>query len=61
MPLKECQIDGKKGFKWGDAGKCYTYEPGNETEKATARRKAMRQAVVIMESEGKIHLSEQEE
>lgn len=24
MPIKECQIDGVSGFKWGDQGKCYT-------------------------------------
>ncbi len=24
MPVKQCQLDGKAGFKWGDEGKCYT-------------------------------------
>lgn len=24
MPLKQCQIGGKSGWKWGDEGKCYT-------------------------------------
>ncbi len=24
MPIKECQINGESGYKWGDAGKCYT-------------------------------------
>ena len=24
MPVKSCQINGKKGHKWGDSGKCYT-------------------------------------
>lgn len=23
MPLKECQINGEKGWKWGDSGHCY--------------------------------------
>lgn len=23
MPVKRCQKDGKKGWKWGDNGKCY--------------------------------------
>ena len=23
MPIKGCQIKGKKGYKWGDHGKCY--------------------------------------
>jgi hypothetical protein len=24
MPVKSCVKNGKKGFKWGDQGKCYT-------------------------------------
>ena len=24
MPVKSCQSGGKPGFKYGDAGKCYT-------------------------------------
>lgn len=24
MPLQRCQKDGKKGWKWGSNGKCYT-------------------------------------
>jgi hypothetical protein len=24
MPVKPCVKNGKKGFKWGDQGKCYT-------------------------------------
>ena len=39
MPLKECQIDGKKGWKWGDSGKCYT---GPD-----AKKKAIAQAIAI--------------
>lgn len=23
MPLKRCQTNNKKGWKWGDSGKCY--------------------------------------
>ena len=23
MPIKECTINGKNGYKWGDQGKCY--------------------------------------
>ena len=39
MPLKQCQIDGKRGFKWGDMGKCYT---GPD-----AKRKAIAQGLAI--------------
>lgn len=38
-PLKRCQEDGKKGWKWGDKGKCYT---GPD-----AKEKAMKQAKAI--------------
>ncbi len=24
MPVHPCQINGKKGYKWGGSGKCYT-------------------------------------
>lgn len=36
MPIKRCTINGKKGWKWGDSGHCYT-GPG-------AKAKAARQA-----------------
>lgn len=37
MPLKRCTSNGNSGWKWGDAGKCYT-GPG-------AKKKAIRQAI----------------
>ena len=39
MPLKKCTVDGKAGYQWGDAGKCYT-GPG-------AKKKAIKQGVAI--------------
>lgn len=45
MPLKECQIDNKKGWKWGDAGKCYPYETADQEKEA--RSKAIKQAIAI--------------
>ena len=39
MPLKKCTVDGKAGYQWGDAGKCYT-GPG-------AKKQAIRQGVAI--------------
>jgi len=47
MPIKECSIENKPGFKWGDAGKCYPYEPGNEESKKSARKKALAQGIAI--------------
>lgn len=39
MPLKECQIGGKRGWKWGDEGKCYTGP--------NAKSEAVKQGVAI--------------
>tara|TARA_R110000824_G_scaffold282601_22_gene470938 strand:- start:600 stop:1100 length:501 start_codon:yes stop_codon:yes gene_type:complete len=39
MPLKKCTVDGKAGYQWGDAGKCYT---GRD-----AKKKAIRQGVAV--------------
>lgn len=47
MPLKSCQSDKNPGFKWGDAGKCYTYEPKNEGSIRNARKKATAQGIAI--------------
>jgi hypothetical protein len=30
MPIKKCQINGKLGYKWGDAGVCYTGQGAKE-------------------------------
>ena len=35
MPIKECQINGEQGYKWGEQGKCYTGP--NAKEKAIAQ------------------------
>lgn len=42
MPLTRCSIDGQRGWKWGEAGKCY---PG-----ASGRARALRQAAAIRAS-----------
>jgi nitrate reductase beta subunit len=47
MPVKECQDNNKPGYKWGDSGKCYTYDPKNETSKKEARKKANIQGIAI--------------
>jgi hypothetical protein len=49
MPIKSCQSDKIPGFKWGDAGKCYTYNPKNEGSKRNARKKATAQGIAIGE------------
>jgi soluble P-type ATPase len=47
MPVQNCQLNNKPGFKWGDEGKCYTYTPGNKTSMDNAKKKVMEQAVAI--------------
>jgi hypothetical protein len=47
MPIKSCESDKKPGFKWGDQGKCYTYEPKNEGSLRNARKKATSQGIAI--------------
>lgn len=42
MPLKRCQIGGKRGFKFGDKGKCYN-----------SKSKALKQMRAIKRSEHK--------
>ena len=45
MPVQKCTNDGKSGFKWGKAGKCFT-GPG-------ARNKAAKQGQAIKSQESK--------
>ena len=47
MPVKSCQIDNKPGYKWGDQGKCYEYNPNDDASKADAKKKAIGQGVAI--------------
>lgn len=43
MPVKKCEENGKPGFKFGDSGKCYTYDPNSESSMNSARQKAQAQ------------------
>lgn len=38
MPVKRCTSSGKRGWKWGDSGKCYT--GSGAKEKAERQGKA---------------------
>lgn len=49
MPIKTCQFENRPGYKWGDQGKCYTYDPGSEAGRKSAKRKAIRQGVATGE------------
>lgn len=45
MPIRQCQINKNPGYKWGQQGKCYEYEPGNEESIKEAKKKAISQGV----------------
>jgi hypothetical protein len=48
MPIKPCSNNGKPGYKWGDSGKCYTYNPKDKTSKDRARTLAEQQMKAIL-------------
>lgn len=52
MPVQECKKDGKPGYKYGEAGFCYTYTSNNETERKEAKRKAYLQGAAIEKRRG---------
>ena len=47
MPIKSCQINNERGYKWGDRGKCYAYDPSSDISKENAKKKAIAQGVAI--------------
>jgi hypothetical protein len=48
MPVKQCTIDGKSGYKYGDNGKCYTGDGAREKaeEQGRAIKASQHNAVV---------------
>lgn len=49
MPVKSCQDNNQPGWKWGDSGKCYTYDPKSEISSNNAKKKAIIQGVATGE------------
>lgn len=47
MPIKHCEKDGKPGFSWGNASKCWTYNPNDEASKKEAKKKCIKQGIAI--------------
>ena len=47
MPIRQCRIDNKPGYKWGQEGKCYDYNPSDESSKYQAKRSAIQQGIAI--------------
>ena len=59
MPVMTCKENGLPGFKFGDAGKCYTYAAGDKAAMGKAKQKAYLQGVAI--GDGKLEESDGEE
>jgi len=47
MPIKRCTEKNQPGFKWGDEGKCYVYNPADKVSQKMAREKALNQGRAI--------------
>ena len=47
MPVREVTIDGERGYRWGDAGAFYPFDPDSEASRERARAKAELQGEVI--------------
>lgn len=40
MPVYSCYENGRPGYRWGENGKCYTYQPGDERSRRRAKQRA---------------------
>jgi hypothetical protein len=49
MPVKACSENENPGFKWGDSGKCYTYNRGDFKSMGEAKKKATIQGIATGE------------
>lgn len=47
MPVMRCKVGKKVGFKWGQVGKCYTYDLRSPASRNRAKKKAILQGTVI--------------
>lgn len=47
MPVQSCQEGNKPGFRWGQQGKCYTYDPNSKQSRERARDRALAQGHAI--------------
>jgi hypothetical protein len=51
MPIRECQEGGRPGFRWGNASKCWTYDPNSDASRERARRECLEQGRAIEASQ----------
>jgi len=53
MPIQQCHIGGKPGYKYGQEGHCYTYTPGDAGSRERAHAQAAAQAAAIHASQAR--------
>ena len=52
MPVQRCVLNNKPGFKWGQQGKCFTYDINNASDRESAREEAATQGRAIKAAGG---------
>lgn len=57
MPVVACTRNGKKGYKYGQSGKCYTYNAGDEKGRKKAKQQAYLQGAAIEANTGEDELN----
>lgn len=53
MPAQRCRANGRRGWKWGRTGKCYTYRTGDKAGSKRAMALARKQGFAIEKSKRK--------
>lgn len=52
MPVREVAANGRHGYKWGESGAIYFFDPNSPTSRARARRKAEIQGWAVSQRTG---------
>ena len=45
MPIQNCQVDKKPGYRYGQSGKCYIYKEGDKASQTRARKQGIAQII----------------
>ena len=53
MPIHRTTKHGKPAFQYGTTGAKYTYKPGSDVSRETAKKKAIKQGLAIARRTGK--------
>jgi hypothetical protein len=53
MPVEDCSEGGKPGYRWGSAGACYTFSPGDDAARRKAKQRAYIQGAAVQASQAR--------